>query len=59
MSHIKPHLWITRGLINRLDYSIDNQNFKYQDMQYMYLRKVTQDKIFEAKCQKDLVNVPF
>ena len=44
-------------LLNNIDHSMDVQNFRYQNIQQIYLMKVSQEAIFEVKCYKDLINV--
>ena len=44
-------------LLNNTDHSMDAQNFKYQNIQQIYLMKVSQEDIFEVKCYKDFINV--
>ena len=44
-------------LLNNIDHSVDVQNFRYQNIQQIYLMKVSQEDIFEVKCYKDLINV--
>ena len=44
-------------LLNNIDHSMDAQNFKYQNIQQIYLMKVSQEDIFEVKCYKDFINV--
>ena len=44
-------------LLNKIDHSMDVQNFRHQNIQQIYLMKVSQEDIFEVKCYKDLINV--
>ena len=44
-------------LLNNIDHSMDVQNFRYQNIQQIYLMKVSQEDIFEVKCYKDFINV--